>query len=103
LLLLGNAKEDDQWPGQPLPSLRSASGSRSTGTCRLSSDPAEVTRTWMAARLAERAAAVPHPGHGCARLRSYNAASASTSWGAHCSANMGGRAFARPPVERFAA
>src|SRR5215831_19836151 len=42
LLALEKAKEDDQWPGQPRPSLRSASGLRSTGTCRLSSDPAEV-------------------------------------------------------------
>src|SRR5207244_358837 len=36
---------DDIQPGQPRPSLRSASASRSTGTCRLSSDPAEVART----------------------------------------------------------
>ena len=33
-----NAKEDDQWPGQLRPSSRSASASRSTATCRLSSD-----------------------------------------------------------------
>src|SRR5262249_44828684 len=38
-------REDDQWPGAPRPSLRSASASRSTGTCRLSSDPAELART----------------------------------------------------------
>jgi hypothetical protein len=37
LLSLGN-KEDDQWPGQPQPSLRSASASRSTGICRPNSD-----------------------------------------------------------------
>ena len=30
---------DDQWRGLPRPSLRSASASRSTGTCRPNSDP----------------------------------------------------------------
>src|SRR6516225_2934794 len=40
-----NLREDDQWPGAPRPSLRSASASRSTGTCRLSSDPAELAPT----------------------------------------------------------
>jgi hypothetical protein len=40
-----NDKEDDQWPGAPRPSLRSASALRSTGTCRLSSDPAEIAHT----------------------------------------------------------
>jgi hypothetical protein len=44
LLPLGN-KEDDQWPGQLRPSLRSASASRSTGICRLSSDPAAFARS----------------------------------------------------------
>jgi hypothetical protein len=38
LLSHGNAKEDDQWPGTPRPSLRSASASRSTGICRPNSD-----------------------------------------------------------------
>ena len=33
-----NPREDHQWPGQPRPSLKSASASRSTGTCRPSSD-----------------------------------------------------------------
>ena len=39
LLLFRNAREDDQWRGPPRPSLRSASASRSTGTCRPNSDP----------------------------------------------------------------
>ena len=33
-----NSREGAQWPGQPRPSLRSASASRSTGISRLSSD-----------------------------------------------------------------
>src|SRR6266540_1388762 len=36
------SKEDDQWPGQPRSSLRSAWASRSTGICRPSSDPAPL-------------------------------------------------------------
>src|SRR5262249_54086477 len=40
LFTLKKGKEDDQGPGHPRPSLRSASGSRLTGPCRLSSAPA---------------------------------------------------------------
>jgi hypothetical protein len=58
LLSLGN-KEDDQWPGQPQPSLRSASASRSTGICRPNSDSDSSGRSltalvfcWPTCRLA---------------------------------------------------
>src|SRR6516162_9895955 len=58
LLSLGN-KEDDQWPGQPQPSLRSASASRSTGICRPNSDSDPSGRSltalvfcWPTCRLA---------------------------------------------------
>jgi hypothetical protein len=36
--LIGD-REDDPWPGQPRPSSRSALASKSTATCRPSSDP----------------------------------------------------------------
>jgi hypothetical protein len=53
LLPLGN-KKDDQWPGQLRPSLRSASASRSTGICRLSSDPAAFARSCSLLRCDRR-------------------------------------------------
>src|SRR5262249_43531607 len=38
-LVFRNSRETTKWPGQLRPSLRSASASRSTGTCRPNSDP----------------------------------------------------------------
>jgi hypothetical protein len=39
VVLFTQTKEDDPWPGQPRSSSRSASASKSTATCRPSSDP----------------------------------------------------------------
>src|SRR5262249_35913528 len=52
VLSTGNVKEDDEWPGQPRPSLRSASAWRSTGICQPSSDPTTcVDPEWVDGRL----------------------------------------------------
>ena len=67
LLSLGN-KEDDQWPGQPQPSLRSASASRSTGICRPNSDSDPSGRSLTAWYFAGRHAVWHGQGtYGCGR------------------------------------
>src|SRR6266480_207096 len=45
LCYTGKREEGDQWPGQPRPSLRSASAWRSTAICRPSSEPAHLRRS----------------------------------------------------------